>query len=162
MNFMSSNKIIQELRKSNLYAECTSCGEEFKLSSSILFDGLGAFPPEAEKIRQELLLDLKTSLEGLKKRKISAVEGSEKKAIEVGIGKIIEKILPTCKDFDMTLSDCRPLFEPIDMVVFNGATNNHVNSITFLEIKTGNARLNEHQRTIRDSIADKKVSFRSI
>jgi len=62
----------------------------------------------------------------------------------------------------MTLSDCRPLFEPIDMVVFNGATSNHVNSITFLEVKTGNARLNEHQRMVRDAIIDKKVSFRAI
>jgi predicted Holliday junction resolvase-like endonuclease len=159
---MTTKNIIEELKKSNLYAECTSCGEEFKLSSSILFDGLGAFPSEAEKIRQELLQELKSELEKLKKRKISAVEGAEKKAIEVGIGKIIEKILPTCKDFNMTLSDCRPLFEPIDMIVFNGATNNRVNSITFLEIKTGNARLNEHQRMIRDAIVDKKVSFRVI
>lgn len=159
---MNTKQIIEELKKSNLYAECTSCGEEFKLSSSIMFDGLGEFPSEGKTIREELLQELKTELEKLKKQKLSAVEGAEKKAIEVGIGKIIEKILPACKDFNMTLSDCRPLFEPVDMVVFNGATNNDVKTITFLEIKTGNSRLNEHQRMIRDAIEDKKVSFKAL
>jgi len=41
---MNADDLIKQLKSSNLYAECL-CGEEFKLSSAILFDGLGSFMP---------------------------------------------------------------------------------------------------------------------
>ena len=105
-------------------------------------------------------MELNDRLEQLKKRKISADVGAEKKAIEVGVGKCLEKIMPACKGFCTPLADCRPLFEPIDMILFNGLTAGKVESITFMEIKTGASRLNTHQRRIRDAIADQEVSFR--
>jgi len=157
---MHSNELISQLRSSKLYAECTHCGEEFKLSDAILFDGSGVFPEIAEKKRQELLEEFTQRSDELKKRKISADVGAEKKAIEVGIGKIIEKIIPAYKEFKIPLHDCRPLFEPVDLIVFNGMSKLNVNSLTFLEIKTGMSRLAKHERMIRDAIDDKKVSYK--
>lgn len=159
---MSVNSIIHELKVSDFYAECTHCGEEFKLSKAILFDGRGAFPTSAQKKREELLDELKLRMEELKKRKISAQAGAEKKAIEVGIGKILEKVIPAYKDFKVPISDCRPLFEPIDLLVFNGASKSKVDSVTFMEIKTGKAQLAKHERMVRDAIRDKKVDFKEI
>ena len=73
----------------------------------------------------------------------------------------MEKILPTHKNFGMSASDCRFLAEPIDMIVFHGSTENRIKNISFMEIKTGLARLNEHQKIIRDSINDHNVQWRA-
>ena len=156
---MKPQSLIKQLQDSNLYAEC-QCGGEFKLSEATLFDGTGKFPEVAEEIRKGHIQELKERMEQLKKRKISADVGAEKKAIEVGVGKCLEKIIPACKGFRTPLADCRPLFEPIDMILFNGLTAGKVDSITFMEIKTGASRLNTHQRRIRDAIADGDISFR--
>jgi len=159
---MNRNKLITDLQSSNLYAECTLCSNEFRLSDAVLFDGLGAFPDAAEIIRQNKQKELYQRLETLKQRKVSADVGAEKKAIEVGVGKIIEKIVPAHKMFKMPLCDCRPLFEPIDFIVFNGLSSMNVDSLTFLEIKTGKAQLSKHERMVRDAVKDKKVSYKVI
>ncbi|MGA3192485.1 MAG: Holliday junction resolvase-like protein [Candidatus Bathyarchaeia archaeon] len=81
-------------------------------------------------------------------------------AIEVGFGKIIEKFLPAYRDLDLQFTECRPLYDPIDVLVFSGLLNRKVDSITFLEIKSGNAKLNNHQKMIRDAVLDKNVDMR--
>ena len=137
---------------------------EFQLSEAILFDGTKKFPESAESIKNELLLDLKERqtelnqrLKDLETRKISADIGSEKKAIEVGLGKIMEKVLPYYKDFTIPLADCRFLAEPIDVIIFDGASEQKIKKLTFLEIKTGDATLNSHQRMVKKAIENKKV-----
>jgi len=157
---LNQTRLIRELNSSDLFAECSNCGKEFKLADAILFDGRGAFPEIAEDRRREMLEKLKLQMEELKKRKISADVGAEQKAIEVGIGKIIEKIVPAYMKFKIPLCDCRPLFEPIDFLVFNGMSKMKVDSVTFLEIKTGIAGLNRHERMVRDAINDKKLTYR--
>ena len=78
----------------------------------------------------------------------------------VNIGKNLEKILPTLKDFTWELSDCRFIGDPLDMITFNGLSSNKIDSISFIEVKSGAARLNSHQKMIRDAINDKKVSYK--
>lgn len=149
--------LIQTLQKSNLFAGCPRCGEEFALSESILFDGQLPFPSQADQIRLQMEKDLSDKIAELQKRQVMADEGAEKKAIEVGIGKIIEKVIPAYKNFKLPLPDCRFLAEPIDMIVFDGASDMKINHITFLDIKTGKSKLNTHQRQIRDAVKDHKV-----
>lgn len=125
-----------------------------------MFDGLGKFPSLAEIKRKEMAETLKGMIGDFKKKKLSALVGAEKKSIEVGIGKNIEKVVPALSDFKMPLCDCRPLFDPIDIIIFDGVTKMKVESIKFMEIKTGGARLSEHQRSIKDAILDGKVDFK--
>ena len=66
------------------------------------------------------------------------------------------------KKFNIPLEDCRFLAEPLDVIVFNGAAGNNVNHITFMEIKSGKAVLNKHQRMIRDAIKDNNVKVEEI
>jgi predicted Holliday junction resolvase-like endonuclease len=155
-------KLINQLKVSKLYAECKECGEEFPLSKAVLFDGLGDFPEPAELKRKQMLEELQAKLDELKKRKVSAGPGAEKKAIEVGIGKIIEKVMPAYQNFGIPISDCRPLFEPIDMIIFNGLSAMSVQSITFMEIKTGKSRLDEHQKLVKEAVSDGKVSVQVV
>jgi predicted Holliday junction resolvase-like endonuclease len=155
-------KLINQLKVSKLYAECKECGEEFPLSKAVLFDGLGDFPEPAELKRKQMLEELQAKLDELKKRKVSAGPGAEKKAIEVGIGKIIEKVMPAYQNFGIPISDCRPLFEPIDMIIFNGLSAMSVQSITFMEIKTGKSRLDERQKLVKEAVSDGKVSVQVV
>lgn len=91
-----------------------------------MFDGAGQFPKEAEDIQKQLLAELDERDKKLQIKMASANEGAEKKSFDVGIGKCLEKILPACKGFCTPLAECRPLYEPIDMVLFNEIGRAHV------------------------------------
>ena len=155
------SSLIQALNKSKLIAECPHCGDEFALSKALLFDGRGKFPDKAEVRRLELLQELKDRSADLLEKQKRATTKSENTAIAVGIGKIVEKILPAHKNFDLIPADCRFLAEPIDMIVFDGVSENKVNKITFMDVKTGGATLNKHQRQVRDAINDNNVKWES-
>jgi predicted Holliday junction resolvase-like endonuclease len=158
---LGNAEIINELKKAELSATCPNCTKEFSLADATLFDGLGEFPELAQQRRDQLLKDLHDRLELLKKRKIS-VGDAEQRAIKVGIGTTLENLVPVHKDFTLPLPDCRPLFKPIDMIVFNGAHKFNVDSITFLEIKTGGSKANPHEKAIKHAVEDKKVSYKEV
>ena len=157
---MNIKKLITDLKASNLVAECPVCQEEFNISDAMLFDGMKKFPKTAEEKKMDLLQELNERKEELKKKKLSADVKAEEKAISVGFGKIIEKFIPAYKNLKLEFRECRPLYEPIDLIVFGGLAKRTVNFITFLEIKSGKSSLNRHQRMIRDCIKDGKVNLR--
>jgi len=64
------------------------------------------------------------------------------------------------KDFCFDRNDCRSLFDPIDYIIFEGLSKkNSVSKILFAEIKTGKARLNNHQKEIRSLVERKRVEW---
>lgn len=157
---MNLELFIKGLKTSELVAQCPKCNKEFSLSDALLFDGTKKFPAEAEKVRIKLVQELAERTEKLEKREVSADVTAEKRAIDVGFGKIIERFIPAYKDLKLQFAECRPLFDPIDIIVFSGLIERKVNGITFLEIKSGDSDLNKHQRMIRDAITDNKVEMR--
>lgn len=159
---MNIGQFIDQLKSSKLHAECPECNQDIPLSKAILFDGLGDFPEAAQLRRDTMLKELQERLDELKRRKHSAGPGAEKKAIEVGIGKIIEKVVPAYSSFGFPICDCRPLFEPIDMIIFNGLSKASLESITFMEIKTGGSRLSNHQKLVKDAVCDGRVGFQVV
>ncbi len=93
---MNLDGLIKDLRSSKLIAQCPKCDQEFKLADCLLFDGTLKFPTPAEKVRLQLFQAFEERKKQLEKRKISADVTAEKKAIEVGFGKIIKSsFLPT-------------------------------------------------------------------
>ena len=83
-----------------------------------------------------------------------------KKAIDVNVGKILERVAPVCDGFGSAPRDCRPLFDPIDYVVFNGLSlHDEVKSITFLDVKMGGSGLTPRQRQIRAAVEAGKVEW---
>ena len=55
--------------------------------------------------------------------------------------------------------DARPVFDPIDFVIFDGYYQGAVTDIVFVEFKTSESRLNSVQGSIRDAIGKKRVHF---
>jgi predicted Holliday junction resolvase-like endonuclease len=159
---MSTSALIRDLKSSTLGARCPKCDGDFKLADSMLFEGTKAFPSEADEIKQKLVEAFKEREEQLAKRKISVDAGAEQKAIDVGFGKIIEKFIPAYKNLNLQFAECRPLFDPIDLIVFDGLLRNEINHVSFVEIKSGKSSLNKHQRLIRDAVLDQRVDVRII
>jgi predicted Holliday junction resolvase-like endonuclease len=159
------------LKASNqIKARCPYCDEEFSLSKAILFDAASELPQAA----MELLADRNRELKDravhireeqaeLRRRKHAATDGAEKKAMEVGLGLVLEKIVTGWNGFPHEAHDCRSLFEPIDYVAFDGLTEREaVEQVAFLDVKSGDARLNKHQRLVRDAINDGRVDYREV
>ena len=158
--------ILEQLQKSNLIAQCPNCQGEFQLSKTILFDGTKQFPPKAEEKKltlteelDEQTQEIKDRLDALKKFKISVDKTSEARALSTGLGKVMQNVLPYYKDFDsqVSLADCRFIAAQLDIIVFEGASNNDIKNITFMDAKTGAAKLEKNQRQIRDAVNDGKV-----
>lgn len=156
---ITTDQLIKNIKISNLHAECM-CGGEFKLSKTIIFDGTKPFPNEAKIIQKELIDALTKEEDGLKKRRKLATKRAIITTKAVNIGKNLEKVLPTMKNFNWEHPDCRFLGDPIDIIIFNGLTRNKIESVSFVEVKSGRARLNARQKAVRDAVEDKKVSFK--
>ena len=149
--------LIKSLQDSKLNAKCRHCGTSSSLSKYILFDGTKDFSEDIQKIVDKYETSLQEKHDTLDKQILRTDAGAEQKAIDVGFGKTMEKIIHLHKDFGIPLDDCRFLAEPLDVIVFNGSSKNKVDHITFMEIKTGAARLNAHQKMIRDAVNDHNV-----
>jgi predicted Holliday junction resolvase-like endonuclease len=74
-------------------------------------------------------------------------------------GQFSEQLAPYFPDFKYNPMDCRFIGKPIDMIVFDGLSNGELKEITFLEIKSGDSKLNSHQKELRKVIDDKKIKF---
>jgi len=77
-------------------------------------------------------------------------------------GKALEKLVPLLKNFNHSPHDVRWLGDPIDLVVFDGASNDNPQKITFVEIKSGKSELTEKQKKIKQIIKEGKVFWEEI
>ena len=75
------------------------------------------------------------------------------------LGKTLEKMAPMFPGFGHHPYDVRPVFDPVDFVVFDGYFQGEVTDITFVEFKTGQSRLNKVQDSIREAVERKRVHF---
>ena len=154
--------LIAVLQKSDLAARCPRCNEESKLSEFLMWDGTAEHPEQASTVIDAHEKGLEKAEQELEKKEIRIDEGAEKSAASIGFGKTIEKLIHLHKEFKFPLADCRFLAEPIDVIIFNGSAQNSVDHITFMEIKSGKARLNTHQKMVKDAINDQNVKVEQI
>ena len=84
-------------------------------------------------------------------------------------GQIGEQFTPFITDFPYNPSDCRFMGEPIDYVIFQNLHecadgNVPIEDVQLIiaEVKTGNARLNQRQKIIKQVIENGQVSFKEL
>lgn len=75
-------------------------------------------------------------------------------------GKASEILMPFYETFPWDPRDTRFLGTPIDLVVFDGATEESEVTIIFIEAKTGRSRFTEKQALIKDAVIKKRVVWR--
>ena len=78
------------------------------------------------------------------------------------LGKVIERIAPWFTGSGHMPADVRPIFDPLDFVVFEGLYTGEVSEIVFVEFKTGDCRLTPTQRSIREAVGRKRVRFEEL
>ena len=148
-------------RQRGLYARCPRCEGEFPLSKAPLFDATqNALPQPALdylKGRRDELADMQKDLAA---RKLAAITRPRIAAEAVNIGKVVEKICPSLPGFPVASGDCRSLLEPIDYVVFRGlSARGRVDSLVFVDVKSGNGRLSNVQTQVKNLVECGKVKF---
>lgn len=142
-----------------LTAECPHCSASFPLAKAGLFYG-NKLTPEANDYVLDRRLSFEETARGLEHRKLRATDYAARKSLEVNFGKSLEKVAPVLPGFPYDCGDCRPLFDPIDYVVFRGLTSrNEVDEICFLDVKTGSSQLNAHQKEVKEAVEKGKVEF---
>lgn len=68
-------------------------------------------------------------------------------------GKVTEHLVPLMGEFPFNPKDVRFLGSPVDLVVFDGMSEDTLSEIVFVEIKTGaSAALSTRERRIRDVV----------
>jgi predicted Holliday junction resolvase-like endonuclease len=154
-----AKEIIGTLEENNFYVECPCCGEPISLKDAGLFY-LDDFSSEAEKLYQQKLKECKVREKEIREERKAISRRSETATTSINMGFILERIAPAMRDFRFERNDCRSLFDPIDYIIFEGLSKeNSVSKILFTEIKTGKARLNDHQKEIRALVERKQVTW---
>lgn len=77
-------------------------------------------------------------------------------------GKTLEKLVPFLDRFKHDPHDVRWVGDPVDLVVFDGYSEGgrkNVDKITFVEVKSGDSKIQTGQRSIRDAVNKKKVKW---
>lgn len=108
-----------------IYGRCPTCDEDFPLKRALLFYADAPILEAARKRLDARRADLQARMIALRECRRRASEGATQKAIDVNVGKILERVAPVCDGFGSVPRDCRPLLDPIDYVVFNGLARRH-------------------------------------
>lgn len=79
------------------------------------------------------------------------------------LGKVSEHLAPYHGDFPFNPKDARFIGTPIDIIVFDGLDDEaETVNVVFVEIKTGNSKLNQRQKRIKEAILSKNVAWREL
>ena len=162
---LSSNS----LKKENLnHQERESNNQERESKLHETISGLRVVLSEEQRLikvktenSKELESDLLSKISQIEKNLEEETEAkkriiSQKKSSEVRLGNIAEKLAPFLEDFPYEPQNATFLGQPIDYIVFEEE------EIVFIEIKSGNSKLSQKQRNIRDLVKNKCIAWKEI
>lgn len=156
---MKPKELINSLKSSKkLRMSCPECNCTIHTSKAILFteEGLTQGALEFLDAQKEEIEDLKKELLNLKKKKLERVQRGTRSS---NFGKILERYVPVLPGFRYRPEECIPLLDPIDYISFNGLAKNKIQSLTFMDVKSGNGRLGDQQKSTMKAIESGKVSL---
>ena len=155
-----SKNFIQYLRAEDQIAGCCPhCDEIFRLSEVELF-----YIPDR---KEDFLADLRKRQgeieQNLEEQLRQAREDAIKKSRSVLLGKLFEAVSPLLPGFQHNPRDLRGIWDPVDYVCFNGATlNGSVDSVSFIEIKTGRSTTSRVQKSIKEAVENQRVKWETV
>lgn len=87
---------------------------------------------------------------------------SEKTSRSVIKGQISEQLFPLVIDCPYHSADMKFFGQPFDYLVLKGYNDGNITEVVFVEIKTGRSSLSAVQRSLRDCIEQKRVSWDTV
>lgn len=92
------------------------------------------------------------------KEKIPEIrETAIKQSRAVLSGQFSEQIAPYMPDFPYKPTEARFIGKPVDFIVFKGMDDKKINEVVFVEVKTGQSKLNDVEKTLKSAIENKNV-----
>ncbi len=92
----------------------------------------------------------------LKKQRNDAV----KKSRAVIGGQVAEQLAPYLPEFPCNPGDVCFLGKPVDFIGFTGLTeSDEIHEVMFIEVKTGQSKLNGHEKQLKDAIQKGRVRY---
>jgi len=104
---------------------------------------------------EELKMLFKTSEKTIREKSVS----SSRRSL---VGKFIEKFVPFLSKIPYAPSDMHFLGQPIDYIVFDGLHEDKVKRVVFLEVKTGESKLTKREKSLKDAIEGRRVSWKEL
>ncbi|MBW2983368.1 hypothetical protein KY327_03610 [Candidatus Woesearchaeota archaeon] len=86
-------------------------------------------------------------------------EDAAKRSRAVLGGQFSEQLAPYLPDFPWRPTEARFLGKPVDFLVFKGLEEKAVSEVVFVEVKSGTSRLNTVEKSLKEAIQTKKVSW---
>ena len=87
-------------------------------------------------------------------------EDAIKQSRAVLSGQFSEQIAPFLPDFPYSPTDARFIGKPIDFIVFKGMDGKKIDEVVFVEVKSGQSRLSEVEKTLKLAVENKKVFWK--
>jgi predicted Holliday junction resolvase-like endonuclease len=101
------------------------------------------------------LVGEKTATDKFPEAKKAAVQRSR----SVLSGMFAEQLAPYLPDFPFSPTEAKFIGAPIDFLVFTGMDNQHIEEVIFVEVKSGSARLNHNEHSLKAAIDNKRVRW---
>ena len=80
-----------------------------------------------------------------------------KRSRSVLSGMFAEQLAPYLPDFPFSPTEAKFIGAPIDFLVFKGMDAQRIEEVIFVEVKSGSARLNHNEHSLKDAIENKRV-----
>jgi predicted Holliday junction resolvase-like endonuclease len=74
-------------------------------------------------------------------------------------GNFSEQLAPYLPDFKYSPSEARFIGKPIDFIVFKGADEKQIEEVIFIEVKSGQSKINAHERNLKAAIEAGRVRW---
>ena len=74
-------------------------------------------------------------------------------------GQFSEQLAPFLPGFQYNPNEARFIGKPVDFIVFKGLDNREIEEIVFVEVKSGNAKLNNTEKSLKKAVEKGKVRF---
>ncbi|MBI4452307.1 hypothetical protein HY637_02680 [Candidatus Woesearchaeota archaeon] len=72
-------------------------------------------------------------------------------------GQISEQLAPYLPDFPYKPTEARFIGKPVDFIVFKGMDEKKIEEVVFVEVKTGQSKLSSVEKSLKETIQNKKV-----
>ena len=74
-------------------------------------------------------------------------------------GMFAEQLAPYLPNFPFSPTEAKFIGAPIDFLVFKGMDEQRIEEVIFVEVKSGAARLNHNEHSLKDAIDNKRVRW---
>ncbi len=74
-------------------------------------------------------------------------------------GQFSEQLAPYLPDFPFSPTEARFIGKPVDFIVFRGMDSREIESVVFVEVKSGSSTLSKPQRQLKEAVENGRVSW---